>query len=194
MKIKVLVVLMALVCVPLITDAKKREKKKKAGKTENVQTPKESAYDQLFKGKECTTVKGMITLHKVDGKLYFEFPLSLLGRDMLLGSTVSSISDNSNALVGQKNQTPLHVAFTMTDSMVYLREVTNPSRAQISSQSKDKHIEQAMEMGTRLPIMEGFAVKAYNADSTAVVFEATKFFVSDDVGSVSSQNCLMSGI
>lgn len=99
---------------------------------------------------------------------------------MLLGSTVSSISDNSNALVGQKNQTPLHVAFTMTDSMVYLREVTNPSRAQISSQSKDKHIEQAMEMGTRLPIMEGFAVKAYNADSTAVVFEATKFFVSDD--------------
>ena len=180
MKIKVLVVLMALVCVPLITDAKKREKKKKAGKTENVQTPKESAYDQLFKGKECTTVKGMITLHKVDGKLYFEFPLSLLGRDMLLGSTVSSISDNSNALVGQKNQTPLHVAFTMTDSMVYLREVTNPSRAQISSQSKDKHIEQAMEMGTRLPIMEGFAVKAYNADSTAVVFEATKFFVSDD--------------
>lgn len=180
MKIKVLVVLMALVCVPLITDAKKREKKKKAGKTENVQTPKESAYDQLFKGKECTTAKGMITLHKVDGKLYFEFPLSLLGRDMLLGSTVSSISDNSNALVGQKNQTPLHVAFTMTDSMVYLREVTNPSRAQISSQSKDKHIEQAMEMGTRLPIMEGFAVKAYNADSTAVVFEATKFFVSDD--------------
>ena len=180
MKIKVLVVLMALVCVPLITDAKKREKKKKAGKTENVQTPKESAYDKLFKGKECTTAKGMITLHKVDGKLYFEFPLSLLGRDMLLGSTVSSISDNSNALVGQKNQTPLHVAFTMTDSMVYLREVTNPSRAQISSQSKDKHIEQAMEMGTRLPIMEGFAVKAYNADSTAVVFEATKFFVSDD--------------
>ena len=43
---------MALVCVPLISDAKKREKKKKAGKTENVQTPKESAYDQLFKGKE----------------------------------------------------------------------------------------------------------------------------------------------
>ena len=122
----------------------------------------------------------MITLHKVDGKLYFEFPLSLLGRDMLLGSTVSSISDNSNALVGQKNQTPLHVAFTMTDSMVYLCEVTNPSRAQIFSQSKDKNIGEAMKKGTRLPIMEGFAVKAYNADSTAVVFETTKFFVSDD--------------
>ena len=41
----------------------------------------------------------MFTVHKLDGKVYFEIPDQLFGRDMLLGSTVSEINDNSDALV-----------------------------------------------------------------------------------------------
>ena len=73
------------------TDALAKKPKKKGAKTE-VSAPKtkpETEYDKLFKDKKCETVRGMMTLHDVEGKLYVELPLALLGRDMLIGSTVS---------------------------------------------------------------------------------------------------------
>ena len=36
----------------------------------------------------------MITLHKMDGRVYFEIPLALMGREMLMGSTISEITNN----------------------------------------------------------------------------------------------------
>lgn len=41
-----------------------------------------------------------MTLHKVDEKLYFEMPLRLFGREMLLSSSVSKTSNNMAAVVG----------------------------------------------------------------------------------------------
>ena len=67
-------------------------RKKKGKKVEEVQT--ESAYRKFFKGKACETAKGMITLHKMDGRVYFEIPLALMGREMLMGSTISEITNN----------------------------------------------------------------------------------------------------
>lgn len=59
---------------------------------------KTSDYDKLFKGKKCQTVKGLVTIHKVDGeKLYFELPMSIFGREMLLGSTVSRPATTTTA-------------------------------------------------------------------------------------------------
>ena len=70
-------------------------KKKKAG-TEMSQSDstanKKSKYDEFFKEKH-ETARGLITLHKMKGKLYFELPVNLLGREMLIGSTVTEISD-----------------------------------------------------------------------------------------------------
>ena len=51
-------------------------------------------------GKKCDTVKVLIILHKMDNKIYFELPLSLLGKDMLIGSTVTEITNNGFANVG----------------------------------------------------------------------------------------------
>lgn len=47
----------------------RREKAKKNKQEEK----RPGKYEQLFKGKMCTTVSSdFMTLHKVDGKLYFE--------------------------------------------------------------------------------------------------------------------------
>ena len=44
---------------------------------------------KLFKDKRVTTVRGFMTLHMFEGnKLYVELPDSLLGREMLLGTTI----------------------------------------------------------------------------------------------------------
>ena len=74
-------------------------KKKKADteKVDTVKTP--SKYEKLFKN-EQKKAEGFITVHLKEGKVYFEIPDSVFGRDLLLGSTVKSISDNGNGIVG----------------------------------------------------------------------------------------------
>ena len=75
------------------------ERKAKKNKQEEKRPGK---YEQLFKGKMCTTVSSdFMTLHKVDGKLYFEMPLEVLGREMLLASSVAKTSNNMAAVAGQ---------------------------------------------------------------------------------------------
>ena len=160
--------LLVLACAMLVTVEPIYAKKKKNTKT----TKKESPYEKIFKGKKDEVKKGVITLHKIEGKILFEFPLTLQNREMLLGSTVSEISDNGNALVGQKIKKPLHIKFALRDSVMEMREVSNFARRPIFSTSKDESIKQAMK--------EGFKVMAYNADSTAVVFDMTDFLVSDN--------------
>ena len=165
MKIRVLIILVALLCVPFTSEARKKSKKKDA----KVEEKTESKYEKLFKGKQCTTVKGMIILHKMDQKVYMEFPLSLMEREMLLGATVSEISDNSNALVGQKNNPLVHIKFSLADSAVQIKEVSNENK------EKDNH-----RGNNFAPVIDAYKIEAYSPDSTAVVFDVTKFFVGNN--------------
>ena len=153
----------------------------------NIVASKDAVVERVFAQNGTIMVKsedevkkGVITLHKIEGKILFEFPLTLQNREMLLGSTVSEISDNGNALVGQKIKKPLHIKFALRDSVMEMREVSNFARRPIFSTSKDESIKQAMKKGVGEPVMEGFKVMAYNADSTAVVFDMTDFLVSDN--------------
>ena len=73
-------------------DARAKKSKKKAGKGETEDKKKESEYEKFMKDKP-ETHNGFINVYKLKGKVYFEIPDSLMGRDMLLGSTVSEISE-----------------------------------------------------------------------------------------------------
>lgn len=100
-----------------------RKKKEVQPKTTKVVLDK---YDKLFKNKAHVEAKGgFMTLHKVDGKLFFEMPLKYMGREFLLASTVTSATDNSICVVGYKPRTPRHIKFTLLDSMVCLRNVNS---------------------------------------------------------------------
>ena len=46
----------------------KNKKKAKTEQTDTTSAKKTSDYDKLFKGKKCQTVKGLVTIHKVDGE------------------------------------------------------------------------------------------------------------------------------
>lgn len=67
------------------------------------ETKKETPYEKLCKGKARETVKGLLTIHKMDDKVYFEIPLGLLNRDMLLGSTISETTSNWFGSVGESS-------------------------------------------------------------------------------------------
>ncbi|MFR1243146.1 MAG: DUF5117 domain-containing protein, partial [Butyricimonas faecihominis] len=134
-------------------------------------------YDKLFKNKAHVVAKGgFMTLHKVDGKLFFEMPLKYMGREFLLASTVTSATDNSICVVGYKPRTPRHIKFTLLDSMVCLRNVNS----KMTYDKGQAGLEEAMEKNFGDPIVESYRVLAYTPDSSAVVFDMTDMFTKDE--------------
>lgn len=152
----------------------KKETKKEESKSAEPKE-KESDYKKLLKD-EHTTVEGMITLHDIKGKLYFEMPLDIFDRQMLIGSTVTEISDNANAIVGSKPTQPLHVKFTKHDNHVQLRQIS----CDYITDKENTSIAEAIKKSNIGSIIKNIEIKTYNEDSTAVVFEMTDFFVSDN--------------
>lgn len=145
--------------------------KKKKVKSEQVK--KKTPYEKLFSGKKYETAKGLITLHKIEGRVYFELPLKLLDKDMLLGSTISETTDNRFGSVGEKPYAPLHIVFTKSDSLVSLREVSDEYI------SADENLRQRISESTQPAILKNFPIKAYSPDSMAVVFDMTDFLLAN---------------
>jgi hypothetical protein len=145
---------------------KKLEAAAKNKKPEKKQTP----YEKLFSGKKVVTAKSdFITLHKVQGKLYFEIPYKILGREMLAASTVTEVSASLGADVGYKPKGVNHVKFVQEDSTIYL----------LSINVSDDAIEELKAGVSRIsvsPRLAGFPVKAVSKDSTGVVIEVTNLF------------------
>ena len=139
------------------------KKKKKNVKTEQLKQPvkKISKYAKLFKGKSHEIAKGaFLTLHKVDGKIYLEMPLTTIGREMLIAATTTETSNNLVATNGYKNTSPLHTYFTLKDSIVQMHQIN----AQINYDSTDKRMVRVVEQNYLNPVIEGFKVLAYNED------------------------------
>lgn len=154
--------------------ARKKSRKGRKGDTEQVDTvKKETKYDKLFK-KEHKTAAGMITVHLLDGKVYFEMPRSLLGRDMVMGSTIKSISDNANGVVGSKPMSLKHFTFTQVDSTIQMRDIDSRYMAD------DGNISEALSRSNIAAVVRSMPVKAYSNDSSAVVFDVTDIFMEHD--------------
>ena len=152
------------------------KKKKKAKSEQPAPAPKKtSEYEKLFKEKH-ETADGMIRLHKVKGKLYLEFPVALLGRDMLLGSTVSEISDNGDAVIGSKPTDPLWIQFTRTGDKVQVRKLVRDNVTDAAS----PNIARSLANNNIGAIIKSYDIAAWSPDSCAVVFNATDLFLSDN--------------
>ena len=142
-----------------------RKKKETSQKTE-------SAYQRFFK-RPCETVRGVVTLHKMDGKIYFELPLKLLNRGMLVGSTISEITNNDFGSVGEKPKTPLHIMFTRQDSIISLREVSSVYH------TNEANLQRRLEESFMPAIIMNLPIETYSEDSSAVVIDMTEFLLSD---------------
>ncbi|MDY3978828.1 MAG: zinc-dependent metalloprotease [Tidjanibacter sp.] len=151
-------------------------KKKKVETTIEKDSVKvKSDYDKLFADKH-KTAKGVITLHLIKGKVYFEMPLELMNREMLIGSTVTEISDNGNAIVGSKPTEPMHVKFTKTDKKVQMRVISDD----YVTDDPNSGVAGAIRKSNIGAIVRNMKIDAFSPDSTAVVFDMTDFFVSDN--------------
>lgn len=135
----------------------------------------QSKYEKLFANKNCETVSsGLMTLHKIEGKLYVELPLRLLGKDMLLVSTVAETSEPMAGVPGYSSD-GICFRFVLQDSMIQmclLEDIVTTDRT-------TPRMEKLFMTNFGSPIWTGFEVLAYNPDSTAVVFDMTEIFQTD---------------
>lgn len=138
-------------------------------------TKKLTPYEKIFnKKRDVKSVSGVLTLHNVEGKLYIEMPITLVGRDFLMGSVIDRVSNPALAFQGQRASRPIQVCFTKTDSLVQVRIVPKP----VLTDKSEIGVADAIKASGIPPVIFSSPILAYNRDSSAVVFEATSFFIS----------------
>ena len=173
--VMLLTVAMLVACLGVTgAERKKNKKKAKTAQADTVKKKKESKYDKLLKKPGVATAKGnFVTLHKIGEKIYFEYPLKYMGREVLMGNTVKKVSDVMYLPLGMKMMSPLHLKFELRDSSVYIEE---PNRALVPDGKQRSLVE---ELSYTPVFCYRSSVAAYSNDSTAVVFDVTDYLKKD---------------
>lgn len=173
---KIFLLLIVILTISSTTEVNAQFWKRKKNKTkaDTTKVKKETPYEKLLKN-PSKEVKGLINMYEVKGKLYLEVPLDLMGKDMLLASTISQISDNNHGVVGSKPFNPWQVEFTQVDSSLQLRRITK----NLIAPETDKNILNALDKNSIGAIVENFKIKAFNPDRSAAVIDVTNFFLKD---------------
>jgi len=136
-------------------------------------------YGKLMKDVVATAEGPFITLHRTaKDKILAEYPVELLGRELLVGGTVSSVSDAGGMAVGMKQNPPLCLRIERQDSLVVLVKPT------VRAVTKDPSMAAAMQRNYYPSIYRRIPL-TWSSDSSAVIFDIT-FLVTDTVKGFSS--------
>ena len=149
-----------------------KKKKKQENKTE-----KKDAYERfLTENKRVSSSSTFMTLHTLDSKVFIELPKSSMGRDMLVGATISSVSNPKLGDLGFKNSNLVHVRFVEKDSSVVMQVVNTD----LFFDKQDKNAEQASKLNYDNLDFFTFPVKVRNTKQNTVVFDASSFLLKED--------------
>ncbi|WP_065218388.1 MULTISPECIES: zinc-dependent metalloprotease [Butyricimonas] len=152
-----------------------KKKKKKKETTEEVKLPvakKKNKYQTLMKSPGIVTAKGdFLTIHKVGQKIYLEYPLKYVDREILVGGTVSACSEPLLLNVGYKYNAPVLYRVVKKDSSIVFNK---PNLAATAGEDKP-WVKKAMEKSYIDIPANTFSIHSYNADSSAVVIDVTSF-------------------
>lgn len=149
---------------------------KKKKKQENT-TEKKDAYERFLTGnKRVSSSSTFMTLHTLDSKVFIELPKSSMGRDMLVGATISSVSNPKLGDLGFKNSNLVHVRFVEKDSSVVMQVVNTD----LFFDKQDKNAEQASKLNYDNLDFFTFPVKVRNIKQNTVVFDASSFLLKED--------------
>ena len=155
---------------------KKRDKNKKRSQAADT-VGRDVSYEKLFKDKKTETVRGGgLTLHLVEDKLYLELPDSLLGRGLMITTTIERTGDPGDGLAHQQPVPPYMVEFGRGggDTLLYMREFSPVVIVDGSAAMRE-----AVERSNIGPIVASYAVKARTPDKKAAVVDLTALFAGD---------------
>ncbi len=141
-------------------------KKKKQQDTISV---KVTAYEKLFKDKKnVKTVKGLMTLHQVENKLYLEIPIDLTNCDMILSSQLEEVSDMSVLHVGQRASGTLFFSIAKQDTTILLMRKNGLT---IEPPENSPEVKEAIAKSNIPSVIFKTSILAYSEDSTSFVID-----------------------
>jgi len=131
----------------------------------------ESDYDEIINDEAITEV-GLFLVHQVNGKLYFEIPDTILGRDILLVSRIARAQEGTG--YGGVRLSNRVLRWEKRGDDILLRNVIYQSVADTSSS-----VYRAVRAATFEPIIASFEIDAIGPDSTTSLIEVTTLFTTD---------------
>ena len=174
---KIYLLLLVALCGAMITPAVAKKKSKKKASTEATtkkrKRKKKPSMISCLRVRKSRRQKVSSLFISLITKFIFELPLKVLNRDILLGSTIAETTDNQFGCVGEKSGDPFLIRFVQRDSTITLR------RVQAGQCSDDREIKNVCRVVQCRLSPKLFEIKAYNNDSTAVVFDMTSYLLSD---------------
>ncbi|MCW9706896.1 zinc-dependent metalloprotease [Fodinibius salsisoli] len=148
-----------------------------SAKSNEKEEDKKTLYEKIVSKAEQTE-KGLMNLYKVKKKLYLEIPFTLLGREMLLGSTISETSDNDFGALGAQPHPPLHLTFGRVDSTILLRKIERNSIT--PEQPQFERLQNALAKNSMGAIIKKWDIEAYNDDHSSALIEVSNYFSRDN--------------
>ncbi|OJV18947.1 MAG: zinc-dependent metalloprotease [Dyadobacter sp. 50-39] len=146
------------------------------------------AFKDLIDSTNAISQKGMISVHKVDDKWYFEIADSLLNRDIMAVTRYSKTAAGGGIFGGEEVNRQMIRWERGMDNNLLLRSVTMV----MTSADSTKPIFQAVKNSNSDPIIGVFDIKAVKKEPAKTsVIDVTEFFNSDNqvfsLSSVSKQ-------
>ena len=172
-------IILALIAAALLvpsTDAAasvfKKKKKKAQTEATAAQKPapkkKQTPYEKLMKEVADSACGKTFNLYRTSkDKIYMGFPRNMMGRRMLVGSTITATSNPAYLNVGYKYVKPTYFQIDLKDSLVVL---TVPGT---NATSSDPGMQAAIERSYIPKVLRRIAVQATSKDSSEVIFEVT---------------------
>ena len=150
----------------------------KKKKTEKKAEPKKTPYEKILTDRPIQTASGpLMKLHKSDGKLYLDIPKANLGKDLLIGATIASISNPSLGNVGFRNSNPVHFRFIQKDSTVVM-DIVNTEL--LTTAELTKEMAASIKQNYKNLSFLSFPIKGWSKDSASVLIDASSFFLKDN--------------
>ena len=129
------------------------------------------SYSQVITS-EAESTDGLFKVHKLDNKYFYEIPDSLLGREMLLVTTIAKTAAGLG-YGGERTNTQM-VRWDKHGDNVLLKIVSYNNSA-----ADSLPIYQAVKNSNLEPVLYKFAIKAFKNDRSQPVIEVTDLFTKD---------------
>ncbi len=166
----------ALACLGSTLSLKAQIYAEPIAKSKKKKEKKNSKYEQILTDHKINSaVSSFIGLHKTEGKVYIDLPTKELGTDLLIGSTISSVSNPQMGQLGFKNVNPVHIRFVKKDSVIVMQVVNTD----LLLNSEDNELKQSAKLNFANIDFHRFDIAGYKADSTSVLFDASSFFLKE---------------
>lgn len=133
-----------------------------------------NTYSSVITNNAIST-HGVLDVHLVDDKIYYEIPDSLFGRDFLMVSRVAAVPHNFFGFISSGSKTAEQVII-----FEKVRDKVNIRQRSYNSVAPDSlPIYRSVRMNNYEPILASFDIKAIGPDSTTTVIEINNFFEND---------------